>query len=107
MNPLALEEMLHNYENPTQLKGKTEWVEWVFKLRRQNRRHALEFVEDWSGRRIAWMGFSQIVAATLVGVIWACRFGTVQDAFSVASFTLAVSAGEICFGYLPNFPTNS
>lgn len=85
--------MLHIYSDPEKCQGQTEWIEWVFALRFEDRRHALEFLEDWSGLHIALMGLSQIVAATIIGLVWACRSGDVQTAFTVAGFALTVSTG--------------
>jgi len=62
----------------------------VFQLRQKDRRHALEFVEGWSGFRIGIVGSIPWVVATVVGVTWVAKGGDAQTAFTVAAFILTV-----------------
>lgn len=95
MDDVTLQEVLHEYRKPpSALKHQTDWIEWVFRLRQKDCRHALEFVEDWNSSRIAMMGSIPIVAATVIGIVWALHWGNVQSAFTVAGFVLTVGTGE-------------
>lgn len=92
---LALQELFHVYKNPSQIdQSGTDWIEWVYKLRQNDRRHALEFVEGWSGFRIAVLGSVPPIAATVVGVAWVIMAGDPQTAFTVAGFILTVGTCE-------------
>jgi len=57
--------MLHAYNNPSTVKTEDEWIQWVFSLRQVDARHALQFVEDWSGIRIAVVGSIPWTGATI------------------------------------------
>lgn len=88
----TMQEVLWAYNHPSSFsKTETEWIEWVFRLRQLDKRHALEFVEGWNGTRIAIFGTIPCVASTLVGVIWSALGGDVQTAFTVAGFILTVA----------------
>jgi hypothetical protein len=56
LDDFTLQEILQIYSSPSTVKSKTQWTEWVFQLRQDDRRHALKFMEDWSGPRIALVG---------------------------------------------------
>jgi len=45
MDEFILQEMFYAYEHPERITSQTDWIEWVFRLRRRDKRHALEFVE--------------------------------------------------------------
>ncbi|KAH7559724.1 hypothetical protein BM1_03358 [Bipolaris maydis] len=90
MDDFTLQEMFYAYQHSESIKTESEWIDWVFRLRQADRRHALEFVEGWSGFRIGLVGSVPWVAATVVGVAWTARGGDAQTAFTVAGFILTV-----------------
>lgn len=90
---MTIQEVLYAYNHPSEFGPETDWIEWVFRLRQPEKRHALEFVEGWKGTRIAILGIIPCVASTLVGVIWSSQGGDVQTAFTVAGFILTVATG--------------
>ncbi|KAH6619008.1 hypothetical protein C7974DRAFT_474731 [Boeremia exigua] len=90
LDDFTLQEVFHAYNNPSMIETETAWIEWVFNLRQADRRHALEFVESWSGSRIATVGSIPWISASIVGVVWVARGGDAQTAFTVASFILTV-----------------
>ncbi|KAK5655824.1 hypothetical protein OQA88_5362 [Cercophora sp. LCS_1] len=52
-----LQEMMYAYRNPDRVSSASnDWVQWMFRLRRKEKRHALEFVEGWNTTRIAISG---------------------------------------------------
>ncbi|OCL04089.1 hypothetical protein AOQ84DRAFT_127113 [Glonium stellatum] len=87
----VLQEMMYAYKHPDTIKTDDEWIRWIFRLRRRERRHALEFVEGWSGTRIAIAGTTPWLASCLVGIIWSAARGNIQTAFTVAGFILTSS----------------
>lgn len=40
----VLQEMMYAYQNSGKLRSGDDWIQWVFRLRRKDTRHALEFV---------------------------------------------------------------
>ncbi|KAH6972108.1 hypothetical protein BKA56DRAFT_660140 [Ilyonectria sp. MPI-CAGE-AT-0026] len=92
LDDFVLQEMMYAYRNPSKLKSKDEWVKWVFRLRRKDKRHAIEFVEGWNTTRIAIAGTIPWLSSCLVGIIWAVIGGDIQTAFTVASFILTSSS---------------
>ncbi|ORY02662.1 hypothetical protein BCR34DRAFT_605497 [Clohesyomyces aquaticus] len=90
LDDFTLQEVFHAYNNPETVTTDSSWIEWVFRLRQKDRRHALEFVEGWSGFRIGIVGSVPWVLATVVGVAWTARGGDAQTAFTVAGFLLTV-----------------
>ncbi|KAH7141045.1 hypothetical protein EDB81DRAFT_69686 [Dactylonectria macrodidyma] len=88
----VLQEMMYAYRNPSKLESKDDWVKWVFRLRRKDKRHAIEFVEGWNTTRIAIAGTIPWLSSCLVGVLWAAVGGDIQTAFTVASFILTSSS---------------
>jgi hypothetical protein len=95
MHDFTLQEVFYAYQHPKSIETESEWIDWVFRLRQADRRHALEFVEDWSGFRIGIVGSVPWVVATLVGVTWTARGGDAQTAFTVAAFILTVGTCEL------------
>ncbi|KAK3304955.1 uncharacterized protein B0T15DRAFT_256265 [Chaetomium strumarium] len=95
LDDFVLQEMMYAYRNPDRLSTTDDWVHWEFRLRRQDRRHALEFVEGWNTTRIAISGTIPWLASSLVGIIWAVTGGDTQTAFTVASFILTSSSSEV------------
>jgi hypothetical protein len=95
MDSAALQEILYAYRNPSKVTTETQWIDWVYTLRQPDHRHALEFVETWSGFRIAMLGSIPLISSTMVGVIWAVRSGDVQGAFTVAAFILTLGTGKL------------
>lgn len=88
----TMQEVLYAYNHPEEFGlDETAWVEWVFRLRQPDKRHALEFVEGWNGTRIAVVGMIPCIASTLVGVTWSAMGGDVQTAFTVAGFVLTIA----------------
>jgi hypothetical protein len=98
LNDFILQELLYAYQNPSKITSEHEWIEWVFRLRHPDRRHALEFVEGWNCTRIAVAGSLVLVVSTVVGVAWSVKGSGVQDGFSIASFILAAGSGELICG---------
>jgi hypothetical protein len=101
LDDFTMAEVLYAYNHPSSFGGDphtdTDWIDWVFRLRQPDKRHALEFVEGWNGTRIAIVGTVPCVASTLIGVIWTARGGDAQTAFTVASFILTLCTGEYIF----------
>lgn len=82
------------YDHPDILSEKgTEWIEWVFHLRKHDKRHALEFLEGWVSTRIVIAGSIPWVSSCLVGIIWTARGGDPIATFTVAMFVLTSSSG--------------
>lgn len=71
-----------------------DWIDWVFRLRQRDRRHALEFVEGWNGTRIAIAGLTPLLISCILGVVWSWQTGDVQTAFTVAGFVLTAGTCE-------------
>ncbi|CAO2656555.1 Nn.00g053580.m01.CDS01 [Neocucurbitaria sp. VM-36] len=90
LDEFTLQEIFHAYKHPSSITTDEAWIDWVFRLRQQDRRHALEFVEGWSGFRIALIGSVPWIAATIMGIVWVSRGGDAQTAFTVAGFILTV-----------------
>ncbi|ROW03074.1 hypothetical protein VMCG_05749 [Cytospora schulzeri] len=88
----VLQEMLYAYRHPQTLEDNDEWIRWVFRLRRKDKRHAVEFVEGWNTTRIAVAGTIPWLSSCIVGIAWAAAGGDVQSAFTVASFILTSSS---------------
>jgi hypothetical protein len=95
MDDFTLQEVFYAYQHPKSIETESEWIDWVFRLRQADRRHALEFVEDWSGFRIGLVGSVPWVVATVVGVTWTAKGGDAQTAFTVAAFILTVGTCEL------------
>jgi hypothetical protein len=93
LNDIVLHEIMYAYLHPNRLSSEHKWIDWVFRLRKSDRRHALEFVEGWDTTRIAITGSIPWTFSCIVGVVWAVRTGDVQTAFSVASFILTSATG--------------
>jgi hypothetical protein len=94
LDEFTLQEIFWAYNNPTTIRSDHEWIDWVFRLRQQDRRHALEFVEGWSGFRTGVAGSIPWVVSTVVGVAWVAKSGDAQTAFTVAAFILTVGTCE-------------
>jgi hypothetical protein len=91
--------MMYAYNHPSRLQlspsrntQSDDWIKWVFRLRRRDRRHALEFVEGWNTTRIAVAGTVPWLSSCLLGVVWTVMGGDPQTAFTVASFLLTSSS---------------
>jgi hypothetical protein len=80
--------MLYAYTRPSEVSTSDAWIEWVFRLRRQDKRHALELVEGWNTTRIIVAGTLPWLLSCIIGIIWAVVSKDVQSAFTVASFIL-------------------
>ncbi|KAF1962995.1 hypothetical protein CC80DRAFT_530871 [Byssothecium circinans] len=96
LDDFVLQEMYYVYQNPKTITTSADYIEWVFRLRRPNKRHALEFVEGWNSRRIIVAGTLPWVVSCLIGAIWSFLGGDTQSAFTVAGFIL--SSGTIILG---------
>ncbi|CAM1502098.1 Fc.00g040820.m01.CDS01 [Cosmosporella sp. VM-42] len=92
LDDMVLQEMMYAYRNPHKLESNDEWIQWVFRLRRKDKRHAIEFVEGWNTTRIAIAGSVPWLISWLVGIIWAASRGDSQTAFTIASFILTSSS---------------
>jgi hypothetical protein len=91
--------VLYAYNHPSKLSDTDHvWIDWVFKLRQADKRHALEFVEGWNGTRIAIAGTIPLVFSTVVGLAWSIRTGEWQTGFTVAGFIL--TAGTLLLALL-------
>jgi hypothetical protein len=90
---------MYAYQNPSKIRTKQDWIDWVFRLRQEDRRHALEFVEGWKGARIAVAGSIPLIISTVVGIVWSVKGSSVQDAFAVAGFILTAGSCKFiqCF----------
>lgn len=89
--------MLAYFHSPCkirQTKTSRDYVDWVFYLRQDNARHSLEFIESWSGWRVAIAGSIPGVISTGVAMVWALKGGELSTVFTVAGFILASSARE-------------
>jgi hypothetical protein len=95
LEDFVLKEILYVYQNPSKITTKHEWIDWVFCLRQQDRRHALEFVEGWNGTRIAVAGSIPLLLSTVLGVVWSVKGSGIQDAFAVAGFILTAGSCEL------------
>lgn len=84
---------MYAFQHPDRLNSQDEWIQWVFRLRRQDRRHAIEFVEGWNTTRIAIAGTIPWLSSCIVGIAWTAAGGDIQTAFTVASFILTSSSG--------------
>lgn len=104
LDDFILQEMMYAYRHPNRLgrlsgsrsrDSTDDWIHWVFRLRRRNRRHALEFVEGWNTTRIAVSGTAPWLSSCLLGIVWTVMSGgDAQTAFTVASFLLTSSSGK-------------
>ncbi|KAK1831853.1 hypothetical protein QBC39DRAFT_350311 [Podospora conica] len=101
LDDFILQEMMYAYRHPNRLgrlssassHSTDDWIRWVFRLRRRDRRHALEFVEGWNTTRIAVSGTAPWLSSCLLGVVWTVMSGgDAQTAFTVASFLLTSSS---------------
>lgn len=101
LDNFVLQEMLYAYKNPSKIDTYHEWIDWVFRLRQPDKRHALEFVEGWNGTRIAIAGMTPLVFSTVVGLAWSIRSGDWQTAFTVAGFILTAGTRkfDLSIGY--------
>lgn len=104
LDDFILQEMMYAYRHPNRLgplsgsskhRSTDDWIRWVFRLRRRDRRHALEFVEGWNTTRIAVSGTARWLSSCLLGIVWTVMSGgDAQTAFTVAIFLLASSSSE-------------
>jgi hypothetical protein len=95
LEDVVLQEVLYTYQNPSKIITEHEWIDWVFRLRQPDRRHALEFVEGWNGTRIAVAGSIPLLLSTVLGVVWSVKGSGIPDAFSVAGFILTAGSCEL------------
>ncbi|KAK0634009.1 hypothetical protein B0T14DRAFT_85145 [Immersiella caudata] len=89
LDDLVLQEVMYAYNHPSKISSGTQWVEWVFRLREADKRHAIEFVEHWNGTRIAIAGTIPWASSCMVGILWTSLGGDAQTAFTVAGFILS------------------
>jgi len=91
----VLQEMMYAYLNSDRVSSTSnDWVQWMFRLRRKDKRHALEFVDGWDTTRITIAGMVPLLSSCLVGFTWTAMGRDVQTAFTVASFILTSSSSE-------------
>jgi hypothetical protein len=88
LDDFVLQEMYYAYKHPESITSDTAWIEWVFRLRKHNKRHALEFVEGWNSTRVVIAAMLPWLISCMVGIIWTATGGDAQTAFTVASFIL-------------------
>ena len=92
IDEFSLQEIMFAYQRPESTISwpeSTQWIEWVFRLRGADKRHAIEFVEGWNSARIAVAGTVPWLTSCLVGIIWSSLGGDTQTAFTVAGFILS------------------
>lgn len=94
--------MFYAYKHPTSVQTENEWIAWVFRLRRKNKRHALEFVEGWNSKRVVIAALFPWMVSCLVGIIWSLRGGDAQTAFTVAGFILTSGTGKTSYVFMFN-----
>jgi hypothetical protein len=95
---VALQEIFYAYNNPSKVEdseSETPWIKWVYRLRKPEQRHALEFIESWDGKRIVIAGTLPWLFSTMVGVVWSVKGGDVQTAFTVAGYILTSGTGTL------------
>ncbi|KAH7120711.1 hypothetical protein EDB81DRAFT_233269 [Dactylonectria macrodidyma] len=98
LDEFEMQEILYAFRCPAHINTDHDWIDWVFRLRQVDHRHALEFVEGWNGARIAVAGSLPVLLSMVVGVVWSVRSGDVQTAFTVAGFIL--TAGTLMLALL-------
>jgi hypothetical protein len=86
--------MLYAYRHPTKLSTETEWVEWVFRLRKRDKRHALEFIEGWNSTRIIIAGTIPWLISCVAGVSYTISTKDASTGFTIASFILTSGTGS-------------
>jgi hypothetical protein len=89
--------MLFAYRHPERLAdggSGNDWVQWIFRLRRRDKRHAIELVEGWNTKRIAIAGSIPWISSWLVAIIWTSLGGDPQTTFTAAGFILTSSSGK-------------
>jgi hypothetical protein len=79
-----------------------EWIDWVFRLKQQDLRHSLEFVEAWNPTRIAVVGLILLLVSTVLSVVWSVRGSGIQNGIAIAGFILTAGSCELysCEGCL-------
>jgi hypothetical protein len=105
LDEFVLQEIIYAYQNPSKITTEHEWIHWVFRLRQQDLRHALEFVEAWNPTGIAVVGLIPLLVSTVLGIVWGVQSG-IQDGFAIAGFILTAGNCEFYFyeGCLKNQP---
>jgi hypothetical protein len=64
-------DLMYAFLNPPKIKTDREWIDWVFQLKSDpENRYALEFVEDWDGVKIVWLGSIILVAISFASARW-------------------------------------
>lgn len=96
MDDFVLQEMMYAYRNPDKVRTDDAWIKWVFKLRSNDKRHAIEFAEGWNTTRISIAGTLPWLSSCMVGVIWTATGGDAQTAFTVAGFILTSASSKSC-----------
>ena len=94
LDDFVLQEIYYAYKHPGSVTSENDWIQWVFRLRRSNKRHALEFVEGWNSTRVVIAAALPWLVSCLVGIIWSASGGDAQTAFTVASFILTSGTGK-------------
>ncbi|XTI84282.1 hypothetical protein V2W45_1366780 [Cenococcum geophilum] len=94
LDNLILQEILYTYKNASKINTETAWIEWVFRLRQEDKRHALEFVEGWNLSRVIIVGCLPWLISLIIGITWVAVTKDAQTAFTVASFVLTSVTGE-------------
>jgi hypothetical protein len=83
LDEFVLQEINYAYQNPLKITTEHEWIDWVFRLKQQDLRHALEFVEAWNPTRIAVVGLILLLVSTVLGIVWSVRGSGIQDGFAI------------------------
>lgn len=95
MEPFAHQQLMRAFLNPRTLRGKQDWITWVFQLKaKTDAKYALEFGSGWDGWRVLVAGAVPWIASCLTAVLWSVWGGDLQSGLAVASFILAASGGR-------------
>ncbi|KAH0558413.1 hypothetical protein GP486_004926 [Trichoglossum hirsutum] len=88
----VLQEIMFAYSNPEKITSSTDWVIWAFKLKQEDKRFALDFVEGWQASRFIVLGLTPWTISFLMAIVWSARGGNLQTVFTVASFVLTAAS---------------
>jgi hypothetical protein len=72
-----------------------KWIDCVFRLRQQDRQHALEFVEGWNGTRIVMASSIPLLLSAVLAIVWSVKGSGIQDGFAIAGFMLTAGSCKL------------
>jgi hypothetical protein len=91
----VLQEVLYAYNNPSSINTDDVWISWAFRLRQPDKRHAIEFLEGWNGKLIAFVGMIPLVFSIVVGLAWRIWSGEWQTSYTVEGFILSAGTCKL------------